>query len=370
MTAGADRAGGEALVREVRERSGRALAEIVGRRVRLKRQGREWSGLCPFHGEKTPSFTVSPGKGFYHCFGCGAHGDAIDFRREIDGLSFRDAVEDLAAEFGLGGFRSGGFEQRRRARDYPPPPPSPEPGDDDDAAAAARRFEAARRIWRASRPAAGTLVETYFRARGLSIRPPDSLRFLARLRHPDGGDWPAMIAPVQAADGALVGIHRTYLAPDGRGKAPVAKAKLMLGRCWGGAIRLTPLRPTLIVAEGIETGASALELVAGAGCAVWAAGSLNNLAGVGLGRGRPHPDRPGKRVPSARPDPERPGLIVPPGVREIVLIEDSDGDRPTGRALVDRAGRRWRAAGYCVRRVTPPEGMDLNDLLRAGAAAA
>lgn len=78
-----------------------ALAEIVGRRVRLTRKGHEHSGLCPFHNEKTPSFTVSDDKGFYHCFGCGAHGDAIDFVMNTEGVSFPEAVEQLAGLAGL-----------------------------------------------------------------------------------------------------------------------------------------------------------------------------------------------------------------------------------------------------------------------------
>ena len=55
------------------------VAEVVGRRVKLVRKGREFMGLCPFHSEKSPSFSVNEQKGFYHCFGCGAHGDAIKF---------------------------------------------------------------------------------------------------------------------------------------------------------------------------------------------------------------------------------------------------------------------------------------------------
>ena len=78
-----------------------ALADVVGRRVRLIRRGREHTGLCPFHKEKTPSFTVNEEKGFYHCFGCGKHGSAIDFVMETEGLSFPEAVERLAADAGM-----------------------------------------------------------------------------------------------------------------------------------------------------------------------------------------------------------------------------------------------------------------------------
>lgn len=77
------------------------LSEVVGRRVALRRAGREWQGLCPFHSEKTPSFTVNDEKGFYHCFGCGAHGDAIRFLTENEGMHYPEAVERLANEVGL-----------------------------------------------------------------------------------------------------------------------------------------------------------------------------------------------------------------------------------------------------------------------------
>lgn len=77
------------------------LSDIVGRKVRLSRAGREFKGCCPFHTEKTPSFYVNDDKQFYHCFGCGAHGSAIDFLMQHDNLSFIEAVEALAGEAGM-----------------------------------------------------------------------------------------------------------------------------------------------------------------------------------------------------------------------------------------------------------------------------
>lgn len=84
---------------EIRARIG--LGDVIARHVPLKRAGRELSGLCPFHNEKTPSFTVSEEKGFFHCFGCGAHGDVIGFVMRQEGLSFPEAIERLAGEAGL-----------------------------------------------------------------------------------------------------------------------------------------------------------------------------------------------------------------------------------------------------------------------------
>ena len=77
------------------------IVEVIGRRVQLKKAGREFKACCPFHDEKTPSFTVSPGKGFYHCFGCGMHGTAIGFLMEYDHMSFVEAIESLASTMGV-----------------------------------------------------------------------------------------------------------------------------------------------------------------------------------------------------------------------------------------------------------------------------
>ena len=75
------------------------LAGVIGRRVKLSRSGRQWKGCCPFHGEKTPSFYVYDDH--FHCFGCGAHGDAVSFVMQSQGASFIEAVEQLAGEAGM-----------------------------------------------------------------------------------------------------------------------------------------------------------------------------------------------------------------------------------------------------------------------------
>ncbi len=77
------------------------LSSVISPSVKLIRAGREWKACCPFHNEKTPSFTINDDKGFYHCFGCGAHGDAIRFLTEARGLPFMDAVKELAAKAGM-----------------------------------------------------------------------------------------------------------------------------------------------------------------------------------------------------------------------------------------------------------------------------
>ncbi|MEO8349399.1 MAG: DNA primase [Acidobacteriota bacterium] len=77
------------------------IVEVIGEHTRLKKAGRSWKGLCPFHNERTPSFTVDRDKGLYHCFGCGAGGDVIHFVRQIDRLDFPEAIEALAGRFGV-----------------------------------------------------------------------------------------------------------------------------------------------------------------------------------------------------------------------------------------------------------------------------
>lgn len=102
------------FLEELRERL--SLADIVSRHVRLIKRGHDYVGLCPFHKEKSPSFTVVEDKKFYHCFGCGAHGDIIGFTMRVDNLPFRDAVEDLAKQANLAIPQESPRERERAAR--------------------------------------------------------------------------------------------------------------------------------------------------------------------------------------------------------------------------------------------------------------
>src|ERR1043165_6383259 len=88
-----------ALLDEIR--SAVDIVDLVGRFVSLKKAGVNWKGLCPFHGEKTPSFTVNPNKGIFHCFGCGVGGDAFGFLMRQDKLTFPEAVRTLAKPAGI-----------------------------------------------------------------------------------------------------------------------------------------------------------------------------------------------------------------------------------------------------------------------------
>ena len=88
-----------AFLDELRART--LLSAVIAPSVKLTRAGREWKACCPFHNEKTPSFTINDEKHFYRCFGCGAHGDAIRFLTDARGMPFMDAVKELAGKAGL-----------------------------------------------------------------------------------------------------------------------------------------------------------------------------------------------------------------------------------------------------------------------------
>ena len=129
------------------------VVDVISARVPLRKSGANWIGLCPFHGEKTPSFTVSQTKQFYHCFGCGAHGNAIGFLMEYSGLGYVEAVKELADSVGmkLPELRS---EDRK-------PRPAPEGPDLYELLAAAARY------YRESLKAAPRAIE-YLKGRGLT----------------------------------------------------------------------------------------------------------------------------------------------------------------------------------------------------------
>jgi DNA primase len=128
------------------------LGSLVGRRVKLIRRGRELGGLCPFHHEKTPSFYVVEDKGFFHCFGCGAHGDAIGYLMRAENLDFIEAIERLAAEAGLAVPQQTPQDRERAQR---------QKTSLEALAAAAKFYEA--RLW----SPAGTRAREYLAARGL-----------------------------------------------------------------------------------------------------------------------------------------------------------------------------------------------------------
>ena len=184
------------------------LADLVGRDVALKRRGREWVGLSPFSAEKTPSFTVAPRKGFWHCFSTGLHGDAVGWLIEGRGLRFNDAVRELASLYGFPLDALGLSDEAGRAAssDRAPVRAQTRASAEDDARRTRFKVTQAVKIWREASLAEGTAVEGYLRSRGITMAVPPSLRF-AELRHPDTGDemWPCMVAVMQNAAGRVTG---------------------------------------------------------------------------------------------------------------------------------------------------------------------
>ena len=301
------------------------IGAIIGRDIDLRQVGNELHGLCPFHKEKTPSFQVIPAKSFYHCQGCEAHGDAIDWLEKFRGQSHRDAVQELSESVGM----VGGTEER--------------PG----------KVGSHAELWRRSTPP-GAYVIAYLRSRGFEMTtPPGILRQIEALTHVDGQNrrhqYPAIIAPVikeLGTPGASldpVAVHRIYLAANGAGKAPVDTAKKALGSIAGGFIPLLIRdEPELSLTEGIE---DAIAVGLSVGGSVWATISSGNM----------------HKVVGA----------IPANVRTLRIFADND---TAGRKAAEETVAAWRklrgpAANVVV--VYPPEGTkDVNDLYVAGGAQA
>ena len=205
------------------------------------------------------------------------------------------------------------------------------PDAESEAEARERKQAAALRIWNGADPVRGTAAETYLRHRRINhIVGSAALRYRRDASHPEAGRNPAMVALVQGVDDRVLGVHRTYLTPDGR-KANLEPAKASLGPIWGGAVQLDPVAPELVIGEGIETSASAGKLL---GLPAWAAISAGNLAR---------------------------GLVLPPEVRSIIIAADTD---PAGERAARDAALRWSREGRKVRIARPDkENADFNNVL-------
>jgi hypothetical protein len=182
------------------------------------------------------------------------------------------------------------------------------------------------------------------------------------------GEFPALLAAIRASDGALIGVHRTYLDPDSPSKlSPPGDgrrnaAKKILGRAAGGLIRLSPVEPILAIGEGIETSMSWYLLARGELDVGVAAGiSLGNISGSAF---RSMPKRAtSSRVYAYDPDMERAGLILPRGVKEVILLQDGDSDPEATVAKMVCAMRRFEKLGVTASIDEAPAGQDFNDVL-------
>lgn len=285
------------------------IADVIAAAIPLKRAGREFVALCPFHSEKSPSFTVVPERGFAHCFGCGWSGDQLDFLCKMEGVGLRQASEMLA----------GGVMPARAVTHLAP-------------ALQVDRSEEARAIWHVVEKAPGTPAEAYLAMRGIFPPFPPDIGF-ARLPCANLGPLPCLVAAVRDVEGKIMGIQRIWLAHDGLGKAEIDTPKRSLGRIKGGAIRLGDLDDSgcLTVCEGPEDGLSLLEMLGGP---VWVAAGATFL----------------------------PAMQFPAEVRSIVIGADND---PAGEQAAQAAAHAFTIRGLSVRIIRPLEGFkDFNDELR------
>lgn len=290
--------------------------------VKLTRAGREWKGCCPFHPDKSPSFTIYSDDRRFQCFGCGVEGDVLDFVQRAYGVKMREAISMLDG----GALRE--LEQQRAP-----------------AKSKTDMRPIAQRIVRESSPIEGTPAALYLRSRGITIDLPHTLRF-ARLTPPkiEGngvleangpGLLPTLVAIVTDAAGELVGLQRTYLTDAGRKAAttdPKGKVKYSLGNVIGGSIQIGPAAASMLVCEGLEDG---LTLAQGLGRSVWVAAGTSML----------------------------PQMIFPEPVRAIVIGADGDAG---GKVAATKAASAFTAAGFKTRIMYPALGFkDFNAELEA-----
>lgn len=200
----------------------------------------------------------------------------------------------------------------------------------DRQAEAEKRARLAMTLWREAEPIHGTVAEAYLRWRGITCVLPETLRFHPECWHPKACRFPAMLARVDGAE--RFAVHRTYLRPDGCGKAEVEPSRAMLGAVQGGAVRLKIVDGPLVVAEGIETALSLANAFQGVPATIWAALSTSGVRGLNL-----------------------------PALYDHLTIA-TDGDAPgmaAGQALAERAS----ALGWDVSFLPAPAGRDWNDIL-------
>ncbi|WP_164743112.1 CHC2 zinc finger domain-containing protein [Mesorhizobium sp. Z1-4] len=348
------------------------ISELFARYgIRGKGRGKVIWAKCCFHGEKTASLKINDEQGIYYCFGCGAKGNHIDVLRELGSKTFQEAVEALGGkEVFVTTEERAAIEQRKQRWEA------------EEREARQRVRSASERIFAEGKPVAGTHVEAYLKARGLPVVPrwTFDLRFAAELKYrgfpdteaddeTDLGHFPAMLAAIRDRQGAIIGLHRTYLDPQRPAKlSPPGderrnKAKKVMGEQRGGIIQLSPMSRHLAIGEGIETSQAWYALgMADGDVAVAAAVSLGNLSGSATGSA-PHPTREGRTVPNGSPDMERPGLLLPREVEHVTLIGDGDSDPHMTRARLLVAARRFHTQGIGVSVSMAPDGKDFADVL-------
>lgn len=287
------------------------LAAIVSARVNLRKRGHVFWGCCPFHDDANASFKVENGR--YYCFGCGAKGDAIEWLRATAGLQFRDAVAAL----------TGG--------DIPKAPRTVVRNAETVKREIVAKVREARAIWVSHNLKGLEKVRRYL-SQGRCIASPDnpSIRGIEAFAYQRWVMLPAMVAAIVSGSRELIGVQVTVLDPAKPCKASVATPRKTLGRLGDGAVRLAAAGDVLGLAEGVETGLSAMQL---SGVPVWCC----------LGAARMHQ------------------VAIPKTVRELHIFGDDDGP---GLDAMERTAAKHRRRRVVLR--LPPEGCnDWNDYSRA-----
>jgi hypothetical protein len=351
----------------------RSRWDIVAGDLPLKRKGRELAGLCPFHSEKSPSFYVNPDKGFFHCFGCGAHGDVIAYMMRTRHLTFPEAVHELAD-----------LPQQRPREAAPSNRAKPEqPGGQPQRDTAAREAASSNRAkpeqpgGQPQRDTAADIAEVlggcgpvtlstaagvYLSMRGLvdaTKRSSQAIKdWSGLLAHPAlychevRRALPALVAPVTNSLDVVTAVQRIWVLDqayfDGseisaRANRPgIETRKKSLGHFGDGVVRLAPAGPRLGLAEGVETGLAAMRIYR---VPVWV------LCGTAR-FGAPAHDGAAEREPS---------LWVPGDIEHLVIF----GDRGlAGETCATHAAEWFSRNGLPATAVFPGAGFsDFNDQL-------
>jgi hypothetical protein len=294
-----------------------AIAKTLGKAARA---GRDWLCLCPVHGGASLSLAdARNGTVLVYCFG---------------GCESREVWRELRDRglIGDGGDRRSPErieEQRQREA----------AAEKAEQERIRRRIEQARARYRHGEDAVGTPVETYLRSRGITIAVPGVLRWQRHCPHRNGNYYPAMVAPIVNVAGEQVSIHKTFLRPDGSGKADLPKdeQREVYGPMKGGAVRLASPRAgsALLVGEGLESVLGAMQMFGLPGWAALNAGGIE-------------------------------ALEIPEDVREIAIAADHDANGAGQRSALVAHGR-WAGEGRRIKILMPPAaGTDFNDVLRSG----
>ncbi|MBY0404186.1 MAG: toprim domain-containing protein [Cyanobacteria bacterium] len=302
--------------------NGKKIAQVLG----LKQNKNDYYGACPSCGYPT-GFTISEkaGKSLFYC--------------HAGGCSFEEISASLHR---LGLWRSKTPSEFYQVHDAKVAKSAIVPHSLKSSAkvgASDCYSKLIEKLWNQSLPAENTLVEEYLKCRGIQGAIPSSLRFLPKTLHtPSRTEHPVMLSAVnQINTDVISALHRTYLRFDGKGKADVEPAKMMLGKVQGGSVHLSePLEEVLAVTEGVETGLSVQQVT---GLSVWAALSTGGLK----------------------------SLLLPDSIKRVIIFCDNDSTQGNpGIQAAQVAAKRWWAEGLKVELRIPPIGYDFNDLLGEG----